>query len=103
MEAHAAGLRLFGENRVQEWQEKSSALSHLADAEIHLIGPLQSNKTAARRTLRRHRLGRFAEDRDAPEAAAAALGKKLPILIEVKLSHEESKHGIAPQNCPRCW
>src|ERR1035441_3624953 len=46
MEAHAAGLRLFGENRVQEWQEKSAALSHLAEAEFHLIGPLQSNKTA---------------------------------------------------------
>ena len=101
MEAHAAGLRLFGENRVQEWQEKSAALSHLADAEFHLIGPLQSNKTA-----------RAAELFDAIDsvdslkiatrlnAAAAALGKRLPILIEVKLSHEQSKHGIAPAELP---
>jgi len=38
MEAYAAGLRLFGENRVQEWQEKSLALAHLPGAEFHLVG-----------------------------------------------------------------
>jgi pyridoxal phosphate enzyme (YggS family) len=85
---------------VQEWQEKS-ALIHLAGAEFHLIGPLQSNKTA-----------RAAELFDAVDsvdslriamrlnAAVAALSKKLPILIEVKLSHEESKHGIGPAELP---
>jgi hypothetical protein len=100
LEAYAAGLRLFGENRVQEWQEKS-ALIHLAGAEFHLIGPLQSNKTA-----------RAAELFDAVDSvdslriamrlntAVAALSKKLPILIEVKLSHEESKHGIGPAELP---
>jgi hypothetical protein len=100
-EAYAAGLRLLGENRVQEWQEKSLALGRLAGAEMHLIGPLQSNKTA-----------RAAELFDAIDsvdslkiatrlnAAALALGKRLPILIEVKLSHEESKHGIAPAELP---
>src|ERR1700730_12271347 len=46
LEAYAAGQRLFGENRVQEFQEKSSKVKDLADAEFHLIGPLQSNKTA---------------------------------------------------------
>jgi pyridoxal phosphate enzyme (YggS family) len=97
LKAYAAGLRLFGESRVQEWQEKSSSLAQLAEARFHLIGPLQSNKTT-----------RAAELFDAIDAvdslktatrlnaAAAALGKKLPILIEVKLSHEASKHGIAP-------
>jgi pyridoxal phosphate enzyme (YggS family) len=101
LEAYAAGQRLFGENRVQEFQEKSAALAHLLphlkDAKFHLIGPLQSNKT-----------NRAAELFDAIDAvdslkiaqrldtAASALGKKLPILVEVKLSHEESKHGIAP-------
>jgi pyridoxal phosphate enzyme (YggS family) len=101
LEAHAARLRLFGESRVQEWQEKSLALGQLDGAEIHLIGPLQSNKTA-----------RAAELFDAVDsvdslkiatrlnAAAQALSKKLPILIEVKLSHEESKHGIAPTDLP---
>jgi pyridoxal phosphate enzyme (YggS family) len=101
LEAYAAGLRLFGENRVQEWQEKSLAISQLPGARFDLIGPLQSNKTA-----------RAAELFDAIDsvdslkiatrlnAAALALHKKLPILIEVKLSHEESKHGIAPAELP---
>jgi PLP dependent protein len=113
LEAYAAGLRLFGENRVQEWQEKLPAFQHLVaasphgdsqnilDARFHLIGPLQSNKTA-----------RAAELFDAIDAvdslkiatrlnsAASAVNKKLPILIEVKLSHEESKHGVAPAELP---
>ena len=101
MEAYAAGLRLFGENRVQEWQEKRPALQHFDNAKCHLIGPLQSNKTA-----------KAAELFDAIDsvdslkiatrldAAARALNRKLPILIEVKLSHEESKHGIAPAELP---
>ena len=125
LDAYAAGQRLFGENRVQEFQEKSQRLAELPDAlqgalpgvlqdalpavlpsvlqdaRFHLIGPLQSNKTA-----------KAAELFDAIDAvdslkiaqrlntAAAALGKKLPILIEVKLSHEESKHGLAPAALP---
>src|SRR5271155_5120225 len=101
LEAHAAGQRLFGENRVQEFQDKSPHLAALGDARFHLIGPLQSNKTA-----------KAAELFDAIDAvdslkiaqrlntAAAALNKKLPLLIEVKLSHEESKHGLAPTELP---
>jgi pyridoxal phosphate enzyme (YggS family) len=100
-EAWAAGLRLFGENRVQEWQEKSVTVGQLEGAAFHLIGPLQSNKAA-----------RAAELFDAIDsvdslkiaarlnAAALVLGKRLPILIEVKLSHEESKHGVAPAELP---
>jgi hypothetical protein len=101
LEAYAAGQRLFGENRVQEYQEKSPHLAALTDAKFHLIGPLQSNKTA-----------KAAELFDAIDAvdslkiaqrlntAASALKKKLPILIEVKLSHEESKHGLSPDELP---
>jgi pyridoxal phosphate enzyme (YggS family) len=101
LEAYAAGQRLFGENRVQEFQEKSQHLATLTDAKFHLIGPLQSNKTA-----------KAAELFDAIDAidalkiaqrlnsAAATLGKKLPLLIEVKLSHEETKHGLAPADLP---
>jgi pyridoxal phosphate enzyme (YggS family) len=101
LEAYAAGQRLFGENRVQEFQEKSPQLKDLAGAEFHLIGPLQSNKTAT-----------AAELFDAIDAVdslkiaqrlnttAATLGKKLPVLIEVKLSHEESKHGLSPEELP---
>jgi hypothetical protein len=101
LEAYAAGQRLFGENRVQEFQEKSPHLALLIDAAFHLIGPLQSNKT-----------GKAAELFDAIDAvdslkiaqrlntAAAALGKKLPVMVEVKLSHEESKHGLSPEELP---
>jgi pyridoxal phosphate enzyme (YggS family) len=97
LEAHAAGQRLFGENRVQEFQEKFPQIKDLPGAKFHLIGPLQSNKTT-----------KAAELFDAIDAVdslriaqrlnstAQTLGKKLPILIEVKLSHEESKHGVAP-------
>ena len=101
LEAYAAGQRLFGENRVQEFQEKSPYVKDLTEANFHLIGPLQSNKTT-----------KAAELFDAIDAvdslkiaqrlntAAAALGKKLPVLIEVKLSHEDSKHGLAPDELP---
>jgi hypothetical protein len=101
LEAYAAGQRLFGENRVQEFQEKSPHLKELTGAKFHLIGPLQSNKTT-----------KAAELFDAIDAvdslkiaqrlntAATALGKKLPVLIEVKLSPEESKHGLSPDELP---
>jgi pyridoxal phosphate enzyme (YggS family) len=101
LEAYAAGQRLFGENRVQEFAAKSPALTHLTGAEYHLIGPLQSNKSA--------RAAELFDSIDTVDSlkiaqrldtAAAAINKKLPIYIEVKLSHEESKHGISPEDLP---
>ncbi len=101
LEAYAVGQRLFGENRVQEFQEKSPRVKDLAEARFHLIGPLQSNKTA--------KAAELFNAIDAVDSlkiaqrlnsAATALGKKLPVLIEVKLSHEESKHGLAPDELP---
>ncbi|HEY5331017.1 MAG TPA: YggS family pyridoxal phosphate-dependent enzyme [Acidobacteriaceae bacterium] len=98
VEAHAAGQRLFGENRVQEMQSKFAAVRGLDGIELHLIGPLQNNKTSkaveifdAVDTLD------SVKTAERLNAAAAALGKVLPVLIEVKLSHEESKHGLAPE------
>jgi pyridoxal phosphate enzyme (YggS family) len=98
LEAYAAGQRLFGENRVQEFQEKSPHLTTLTDAEFHLIGPLQSNKTTRAAELF-HSIDAVDSLKIAQRlnTTAAALGKKLPILVEVKLSHEESKHGLAPE------
>ncbi len=160
--AWAAGQRLFGENRVQEWQSKQpqvalllgqvtasqdrpgsgkpSGLGSQADSEdrsgfvgssfapasapggaglacgsplavtdpagriplcIHLIGPLQSNKTAraaaifdAVETLDSLRTA------ERLNAVAQAQGKMLPVLIEVKLSPEETKHGLEPEGLP---
>jgi pyridoxal phosphate enzyme (YggS family) len=98
LEAYAAGQRLFGENRVQEWQGKAVAAGGLAGLEMHLIGPLQNNKTgkaaelfAAVDTLDSLKTAQRLND------AALALGRVLPVLVEVKLSHEEAKHGVAPE------
>ena len=101
LEAYDAGQRLFGENRVQEFAGKFPSLAACTGAEYHLIGPLQSNKSSKAAELF-HSIDtvdsvKLAERLD---NAAAALGKKLPIYIEVKLSHEDSKHGIAPNDLP---
>jgi hypothetical protein len=101
LEAYAAGHRLFGENRVQEFQEKSPHLAALTDAQFHLIGPLQSNKTTRAAELF-HSIDAVDSLKIAQRlnTAAIALKKKLPIFIEVKLSHEESKHGLPPTELP---
>src|SRR5260370_31501016 len=97
LEAYTAGQRLFGENRVQEFQEKSPHLKELTGAEFHLIGPLHSNKKAKAPEL--------FDAIDAVDSlkisqrlntAAAALGKKLPVRIEVNLRHAASKHCLLP-------
>jgi pyridoxal phosphate enzyme (YggS family) len=97
LEAYAAGQRLFGENRVQEFAVKSAALAGCKELQMHLIGPLQSNKSARAAELF-HSIDTVDSFRLAQRlhTAASALGKRLPILIEVKLSHEESKHGVSP-------
>jgi hypothetical protein len=109
VEAAELGLRLFGENRVQEFASKAAGVKEwraggsnaAADAPVlvHLIGHLQSNKAA-----------RAVEIFDAVDSvdslklaerlneAAGRLGKKLPVLIEVKLSPEETKAGLAPES-----
>jgi pyridoxal phosphate enzyme (YggS family) len=95
-EAHAAGLRLFGENRVQEFAAKAGALADLAAAEWHMVGHLQTNKAAKAVDLFRAVDSldslKLAERLD---AAARALGKKLPVLIEINLGGEEAKSGLA--------
>ena len=101
LEAYAAGHRLFGENRVQEWQGKQPSTGSLTGLEMHLIGPLQSNKTAPAARLF-HSVDTVDSFKIAQRLneAARALGRRLPILIEVKLSAEESKHGLAPADLP---
>lgn len=95
LEAYAAGQRLFGENRVQEFETKAVALTRLSDALFHLIGPLQSNKTnkaaalfAAVDTVDSLRVAQRLD------AAAGELGKTLSVLIEIKTSDETTKSGL---------
>ncbi|HEU4417263.1 MAG TPA: YggS family pyridoxal phosphate-dependent enzyme [Candidatus Angelobacter sp.] len=94
-EAYAAGLRVFGENRVQEFDGKASALADCQDAEWHLIGHLQSNK-AKKAVELFHAIDSVDSLRLAEKLnqAAEPAGKKLSVLIEIKVGHEESKAGI---------
>lgn len=99
LEAISLDLTLFGENRVQEWASKATILSpkRKGAERFHLIGHLQSNKAA-----------RAAEVFDGIDSldslrlaerlneAAGKLGKRLPVLLEVKLSREETKSGLDP-------
>ena len=95
-EAYAAGLRVFGENRVQEFEGKSAALSELKDAEWHLIGHLQSNKAKKAAELF-HAIDSVDSLRLAERLnqAATEAGKKLAVLIEIKVAEEESKAGVS--------
>jgi pyridoxal phosphate enzyme (YggS family) len=98
-EAYEAGLRLFGENRVQEFAGKAGALADLTGAEWHMIGHLQSNKVGKAAELFKavDSVGsvRLAEKLD---TAARALNKKLPLLIEVNIGGEQAKSGVAPDS-----
>ncbi|HVZ83786.1 MAG TPA: YggS family pyridoxal phosphate-dependent enzyme [Terracidiphilus sp.] len=106
-EAEALGVRLFGENRVQEFAAKAADLTQLretgmiaatdAPIVVHLIGHLQTNKA--------QRAVEFFDAVDSVDSlrlaerlndAAGHLHKRLPILIEVKLSPEDTKAGVVP-------
>lgn len=101
VEALAAGMALFGENRVQEYEIKRDQLRGLGvtGAEVHLIGHLQSNKSAKAAELfdgiDSVDSWRLAERLN---EAASKLGKKLPILLEIKLSEELTKNGLDPES-----
>lgn len=96
-EAWEAGLRVFGENRVQEAIAKSRELP--AGIEWHLIGPLQSNKVRAALDLFTtvHSIDRASIAR-AVDAEAARRGSRLPVFLEVNLGSEESKHGFSAED-----
>lgn len=97
-EAAKAGILLFGENRVQEFEAKRPRLRELGvAAEVHLIGHLQSNKSAKAvelfdsvDTVDSLRLAERLHE------AASRLGKTVPILLEIKLSPEPTKAGLDP-------
>jgi PLP dependent protein len=102
--AYEAGLRHFGENRVQEWEGKRAALADL-QATWHLVGHLQSNK-ASRAAGLFHSVDsvddfvlaqRLERTRHEQAGAAALVGAKLRVLIEVRVEVEESKSGVRPE------
>jgi PLP dependent protein len=98
-EAYKAGIRVFGENRVQEFAAKAAGLHDLTHARWRLIGHLQSNKSsqaaelfAAVDSVDSIRLAQRLN------AAAQALGKKLETLLEINIGAEDSKHGFSPDS-----
>jgi len=97
LDGYEAGLREFGESYVQEFAVKKPAVSSLKGARFHLIGHLQSNKAK-----------RAAELFDVIQTVdTAKLARRLnesglhpEVMVEVKLSGEESKRGAAPEEVP---
>jgi hypothetical protein len=96
-EAYESGLRLFGENRVQEFSTKADNLTDLVDAEWHMIGHLQTNKAVKAAELFSAVDSvdsvKLAEKLD---AGARAASKQLQVLIEVNVGGEAAKTGVAP-------
>lgn len=96
-EGYDLGLRDFGENYVQEFEEKRPAFADCTAARFHLIGHLQSNKSKKAseifdviQTVDTAKLARRLNEE----------GKPLDVMIEVKLSEEEAKAGVAPEDVP---
>jgi pyridoxal phosphate enzyme (YggS family) len=97
-EAHKAGQTAFGESQQQEASAKVAALSHLP-LEWHFIGPVQSNKTRPIaeqfdwvHSIERDKIARrLSEQRPAGRAP-------LQVCIQVNVSGEASKSGVAPQH-----
>jgi pyridoxal phosphate enzyme (YggS family) len=96
-EAYNLGLRDFGENYVQEFEGKAPELVDLKDARYHLIGHLQSNKTK-----KAAELFQVVQTVDSAKLARRLDESAQPIdvMLEVKLSHEEAKHGADPAELP---
>ena len=96
LEAYQSGEKDFGENRVQEWQEKKDVLP--PDIRWHLIGHLQTNKVkyVIGQVALIHSLDRF-ELAEAIEKQAKAKGvAEVLCLVQVNMSGEESKFGLDP-------
>jgi len=96
-EAYDLGLRDFGENYVQEFEGKAPVVSRLDGARFHLIGHLQSNKSA-----RAAELFQVIQTVDTPKLARRLndTGRALEVWLEVKLSGEETKSGVDPEDLP---
>jgi len=101
-EAYQAGVRHFGENRVQEWEVKRVGTNNLA-ATWHLIGHLQSNKAAKAAKLF-HTVDSvddfaLAQKLDRARAEVTSSGK-LRVLLEVRMEKEGTKSGVEIEALP---
>lgn len=97
--AWSAGVRHFGENRVQEAEAKFPQLPR--DAVKHLVGPIQSNKT--NRAARVADVLHAVDSADVARRLARAAGneeRRLAVYVEVNTGDEETKAGVAPAGAP---
>jgi pyridoxal phosphate enzyme (YggS family) len=93
-----AGLRIFGENRVQEAEDRwAQRQREYPDLRLHLVGPLQSNKTARAvalfdviETVDRKKIARYLAREMAEQE------RFLPCLIQVNIGLEDQKSGVHP-------
>ena len=100
-EAHGAGLRVFGENYVQEFAEKRPALGDLAGVEFHLIGHLQSNKAKlACELFDVIQTADAVKTIERLDAALSQTGRRMEGFLEIKLSDEQTKTGAKPEQIP---
>jgi pyridoxal phosphate enzyme (YggS family) len=109
--AYDAGLRHFGENRVQEWEGKRGPLTGLSEASWHLVGHLQANKAARAARLFHsvdsvddfalaQRLDHARIEEAAAQPASPSISGKLRVLMEVHIAGEEAKSGVAIRDLP---
>jgi pyridoxal phosphate enzyme (YggS family) len=91
LEAYSLGMREFGENYVQEFERKFPFVGGCTGARFHLIGHLQSNKAK-----KASEMFDVIQTVDSAKLAGRLEGP-LEVMLEVKLSEEESKHGAAPE------
>ncbi|MEQ1946869.1 MAG: YggS family pyridoxal phosphate-dependent enzyme [Bryobacteraceae bacterium] len=101
LEAYGCALRVFGENYVQEFERKRPELGSMTGAQFHFIGHLQSNKTRVAaeifdvvETVDSEKIARRLDQ------AAGEMGRTLGVMLEVKLSGEESKAGVDVSELP---
>lgn len=99
LQAYKAGIRYFGENRVQEGIKKIETLKEYTDIHWHLIGGLQTNKAkyAVKYFELIHSLDRKSLV-DELDKRAKKENKLQDVLIEVNVGEEETKYGVSPQN-----
>jgi pyridoxal phosphate enzyme (YggS family) len=101
--AYEAGLKLFGENRVQEFLKKWEELRDLPDIEWHFIGRLQSNKVKyiIDKVRLIHSVDRPSLVDELQKRATKRGIKEVDVLLEVNVGGEETKGGVAPEEAPQ--
>ena len=99
LEAYSLGMHDFGENYVQEFEDKSPELADVPRARFHFIGHLQANKT--RKAVELFQVIQTVDSakiaRRLNETSKSEAGKAIEVYLEVKLSVEDAKSGAAPE------